>query len=272
MTDAPRNPDSDARSETVSETRRETVTGPAAQSITDARELSTGGDQAFERRSGAGVDRAPGPPAGEMRDDSGPTAAAAAAAGTRGAAIPRAAVVTPHDLVRWGPIVAGLVTSLSLFLVLSLLGVAAGAVAATATADPNAIATGGTIVTALVGLVAFVIGGFVAARAAGVSGRGRGALNGFLVWALGVTAILLLGALGVGALFGAAGSIFGQIRAANINPGQVQGQVQVTPSQAAEAVRNSALVGFVSLALPALAAAIGGALGARRASEVVEEV
>jgi len=179
----------------------------------------------------------------------------------------RAAFVAPRDTVRWGPIVAGLVTALSLFLMASLLTVGLGIAATGLTGNVNTVTTIGTITSAVVGLLAFVIGGFVAARAAAVSGRARGALNGFLVWALGVTAILFLGALGVGALFGAAGDIFGQVQGANIGPGQVQ----VDPNRAAEALRNSALVGFVSLALPALAAALGGAAGARSEEQVVEE-
>jgi hypothetical protein len=165
--------------------------------------------------------------------------------------------------------VAGLVTALSVFLLLSLAALGVGLAAAgsnTAANQTSTIGTAGTIVAAVIGLLAFVIGGFVAGRSAAVGGRGAGALNGFLVWALGVTAILLLGAMGIGALFGAAGQIFGQIQSSNVNPGQVN------PTQAADAVRNSALVAAVSLALPALAAAIGGAIGARRKEEVVETI
>ena len=184
-------------------------------------------------------------------------------------AVERTAVIAPRDSVRWGPIVAGLVTALSVFLLLSLAALGVGLAAAgsnTAANQTSTIGTAGTIVAAVIGLLAFVIGGFVAGRSAAVGGRGAGALNGFLVWALGVTAILLLGAMGIGALFGAAGQIFGQIQSSNVNPGQVN------PTQAADAVRNSALVAAVSLALPALAAAIGGAIGARRKEEVVETI
>ncbi|MFL5680674.1 MAG: hypothetical protein ACJ77B_08740 [Chloroflexota bacterium] len=175
--------------------------------------------------------------------------------------------VVPRDSVRWGPIVAGFVTALSVFLLLSLLALGLG-VAATDAANAgnqtSTIGTAGTIIAAVIGILAFVIGGFVAGRSAAVGGRGAGALNGFLVWALGVTVILLLGAAGLGSLLGAAGNIFGQIQSSNVNPGQVQ----VDPNQAAVAVRNSALVATVSLAIPAIAAAIGGAIGARRAHEV----
>lgn len=181
--------------------------------------------------------------------------------------IQRAAFVAPRDAVRWGPIVAGLVTTLSLFLLLSLLALGIGVAAtdaANAGDEPQAVGMASAVVTAIIGLLAFAIGGFVAGRAAAVGGRGAGALNGFLVWALGVTAILMLGAMGLGQLLGAAGDIFGQVQATP-DP-----NVQVDPNQAADAVRNSALIAFLSLALPAIAAALGGALGAREEEEVVE--
>jgi hypothetical protein len=183
--------------------------------------------------------------------------------------VQEAAFIAPRDAVRWGPIVAGLVTALSLFLLLSLLALGLGIAAtdvANAGDEAGTVSTLGTIAAAAIGLLAFIVGGFVAGRTAAVGGRGTGALNGFLVWALGVTAILMLGAFGLGSLFGAAGDIFGQVQNANVDPSQVQ----VDPQQAADAIRNSALVASASLALPALAAALGGALGGRRAEEIAE--
>lgn len=178
-------------------------------------------------------------------------------------------VIAPRDRVRWGPIVAGLVTALSLFLLLSLLALGLGLTAADAATSPDqtdAIGAAGAIIAAVIGLLSFVIGGFVAARTSAVAGRGSGAINGFLVWALGIVLILALGAMGVGTLFGAAGDIFGQIQASGVQPSDVQ----VDPQAAQDALRNSALAGFVSLALPALAAVIGGVLGARKEEDLRE--
>jgi hypothetical protein len=185
----------------------------------------------------------------------------------RDAIIQRAAFIAPRDSVRWGPIVAGLVTALSTFLLLSLLAIGLGVAAADTANAGEEVAPAAGIIAAAIGLLSFLIGGYVAGRAAAVSGRGAGALNGFLVWALGITAILVLSALGLSQLFGAAGDIFGQVQQSNVDP-----NVQVNPDQAADAIRNSALIGFGSLALPALAAALGGALGARDEDEVVETV
>ena len=176
-----------------------------------------------------------------------------------------AAFVAPRDSVRWGPIVAGLVTALSIFLLLSLLALGLGLTAADAANAGEDAGPAAGIMAAVIGLLSFVIGGFVAGRASAVGGRGAGALNGFLVWALGITAILLLAANGLGQVLGGAGEIFGQLQQTNVEP-----NVEVNPAEAANAVRNSALVGFASLALPALAAAIGGAMGARREDDIVE--
>jgi hypothetical protein len=171
-----------------------------------------------------------------------------------------ATVAVPRDAVRWGSIAAGLITTLTTFLLLTLLALAVGltAVDQTSSGDQaSTFATGGAIVGAIIGLASFFLGGFVAARTAAVIGRPAGALNGFMTWALGVVVILMLGALGLSGLLGAAGSIIGQV-----DPSAIQ-TPNVDPAQAADGIRNSALVAFVSLAIPALAAALGGALGAR---------
>jgi len=177
-------------------------------------------------------------------------------------------VAVSRDAVRWGPIAAGLITTLTTFLLLTLLALAIGL---TAVDQPSSgdqastVATGGAIVGAIIGLVSFFVGGFVAARTAAIIGRPAGALNGFLTWALGVVVILVLGALGLSGLLGAAGSIIGQV-----DPSSIQAP-DVDPAQAADGVRDSALVAFVSLAIPALAAALGGALGARHEQDQLIE-
>lgn len=167
-------------------------------------------------------------------------------------------LIAPRDRVRWGPIFAGFLTALGTFLLLSLLAVAIGATAVGSGADAQSTTQTGSIVTAILGLLSFLIGGFVAARTAAVTGRGNGLLNGFLVWALGTSLILLLAAFGLGQIFGAAGDLFGQYR----NLGSPT-SVDVNRAQLATGIKNGAFTAFLALALPAVAAAIGGALGAR---------
>lgn len=179
-------------------------------------------------------------------------------------------VVTPRDRVRWGPIWAGLLTALSLFLLGNILLIAIGATTVSAGGDNGQDAGIGTgIASAILGLLCFLFGGWVAARTSAVRGTGNGVFNGFLVWALGTLLALALAGFGLGSLLGAAGDFAGQIgrlgqdAAANVDADQIaQNRRQI-----ADNIQDGALGTFAALGLPALAAAIGGALGARKESD-----
>lgn len=146
-------------------------------------------------------------------------------------------------------------------MVLSTIAVAIGAQAVRAGAQGGAGAS--AVATAVVALLAFLAGGFVASRTAAVVGRGYGALNGFLVWALGLALILVLAAFGLGSLFGAAGELFAQYR--DLGAPQPEG---VDPNAVAEGIRNSSIAAAVGMLLSAIAAALGGFVGARTATVV----
>jgi hypothetical protein len=160
-----------------------------------------------------------------------------------------------RDRVRWGPIWAGLITALATFLLLTVAAVAIGAQAVDSGAEGEAAGMAGGIVGAIIALLAFFIGGFVAARTAGVIGRGYGALNGFLVWALGVVLIVVLAAFGLGSLFGASGDLFAQYQQMG------QPQPDVDPDAVVEGIRNGSLGALLAMLLPAVAAAVGGLFG-----------
>ena len=175
--------------------------------------------------------------------------------------------IAPRDSVRWGPIFAGLLTALGVFVLGSLLLLAIGAnTVRVGTGQADQVAAGGGVITAILALLSFLIGGFVAGRTAAVPGREAGLLNGFLVWALGLLLILALAAFGLGQLFGAAGDLFGQYRAAGAP--QPEG---VDPARVAESLRSGAIPAFISMAAPALAAAIGGFLGGRDQRTLVRD-
>jgi hypothetical protein len=160
------------------------------------------------------------------------------------------AVIPTNDdrAIRWGPIVAGLVTALSVFILLSLLGIGAGlAAAAPGDEPPAAIAT---IVSSLIALLSFFLGGFVAAWSAAASNPARGALYGFLVWGTWLLLMLVLSGFGLGALFGEAGSMLGNIRGP-----------EMTAAEIFDALSAGALGSFLALALAALSSALGGVVG-----------
>lgn len=167
-----------------------------------------------------------------------------------------AAVLPPRDGVRWGPVWAGLLTAFATVLLLSVLAILIGAVAADA-AEGDSAGIIGAVVSAVIGLLAFGIGGYVAGSAAAVTSRGWAAFNGFLVWALGLFVILALTAFGLGQLFGAAAEIFDQFR----QLGGAAGGVDVDRGQVLETIRNSALGTLAGLVLPAAAATLGGMVG-----------
>jgi hypothetical protein len=169
-----------------------------------------------------------------------------------------------HDRVRWGPIWAGLITAIATFVVLTVAAIAIGAQAVDSGADGETAGIAGGIASAVVALLAFFAGGFIAARTAGVIGRGYGALNGFLVWALGVVIILGLAALGLGSLFGASGDLFAQYQQMG------QPQPDVDPNAAVEGIRNGSIGALIGMLLPAAAAALGGWLGSREQEVVVD--
>lgn len=144
--------------------------------------------------------------------------------------------------LRWGPIVAGLLTSLGVFILLSLLAIGLGLGTAQGQ-DETMVAT---IVGSIIALVSFFLGGFVAAWSDNALDNRRGALDGFLVWALWLLVVLLGGALGIGALFGDVGGLFPTTEAPDLNQ-----------------IQTGALNTFLALVLTAASAALGGVVGTR---------
>ena len=161
------------------------------------------------------------------------------------------------DRVRWGPIWGGLLTTLTVFLLLSLLGLAIGLTSVpTGTAAAGAISgdTGrhSALWLAASGIISFLIGGYLAGKTAAVFDRTWGALNGAMIFFLAVPLIVWMASVGAGANLGGLGN---SIRH---NLGLVQSAT--TTSDA----RNAAWGTLIALVVALLASAIGGYLGTRR--------
>ncbi|HEX2913094.1 MAG TPA: YrzE family protein [Chloroflexia bacterium] len=179
--------------------------------------------------------------------------------------------VAAHDDVRWGPILAGLFSTLATLLILSLLGVAVGLTAASgqpggatgAANNANSYTTGAGIWAAVSALIAFFIGGYVAGRTAGVRRRSYGWVNGALVWAITLPLLLWLAGSGASGFLNAIGfnlagftnNITGAVNNATNNPGAV--------NNATDAARNGAWIAFAALIIGLIASALGGLLGSR---------
>jgi hypothetical protein len=112
-----------------------------------------------------------------------------------------------RDHVRWGPILAGVVTGIAAMLLLTIIGIALG-LTALGSDDPGTWGTAAGIWGGLSLLVSFFLGGWMAARAAATEFDASGALNGFVT---GAATLLLLVWLATSALTGALGFFAGTI-------------------------------------------------------------
>jgi hypothetical protein len=187
------------------------------------------------------------------------------------------AATTYHDQVRWGPIVAGLVTALSTQLVLSALGVAIGMSSIGGSGAPRSEAGGvgmnigiWSIISLLISLF---VGGWITARTAGRMSRNAALLNGAILWASTLALSAWLLSSGVTGAFGLAASNASSL----INQAQ---QTPTTPSpgvtaqQARDLAGNAAKVSwsFVMGSLLGLAAAlVGSAAGCRMSRPTLNE-
>lgn len=180
-------------------------------------------------------------------------------------------VVTPRDRVRWGSVVAGLLSALATFAILSLLGAALGATTLNANggtapngATPDQYSGVAGIWGAVSALLSFFIGGFIAARTAAVGGRGNGWINGTMVFLAGIVLIAFLAGQGAGNLFGAIG--------VNLNDLRILGSNTISdPTARATAVnnaRNGLWWSLGSVLVGLIAAGLGGVAGARDEREV----
>ncbi|QJE72037.1 hypothetical protein HHL28_01995 [Aerophototrophica crusticola] len=188
---------------------------------------------------------------------------ATAANATGGTAVE---VVPAARRISWGAVFGGVVLGLALNLLLSLLGIGIGLT----TVDPaqvggspaaSSLGIGAAIWWVLSMLAAMFVGGYAAARLAGVFQRGDGILHGLVTWAflLLLTFYLLTSAIG-GLVGGAFSTLAGGVRGATgaaqqaaegsgITGGQVAQQADrlvaqiapnATPDQVAQARRELA--------------------------------
>ena len=159
--------------------------------------------------------------------------------------------IARSDLISWSSIIAGVLSAFGLFVLLSVLGVAAGL-----EADEGGTVTFGpqiaSIITGLFVVLAFLSGGFIAAWTADVDETESAVLHGFLVWALFVVLLIAMVAAGLGAGIGASSRIF----SGTFTPGDTQ------------AVSDAGWAAVFGLVLAVGSSILGAVLAAR--SEVRE--
>jgi len=102
------------------------------------------------------------------------------------------AVVTPFDRVRWGPILAGLFSALATLALLSVAGLAVGFTAWDPGDNTRHYSIAAGIWSIVSALIAFFVGGYIAARSAAVAGERNGVLNGSMVWAVAIPLLIFM--------------------------------------------------------------------------------
>lgn len=208
----------------------------------------------------------------------------------------------PTDLIRWGPILGGLFAALATLISLGMLGLAIGLSVYDANDPLGGFGIGAGIWGAITALIAFFVGGWVAARSAAFAGRTSGIFNGAMVWFVAIPLLVYILGTGIGGLARTAGSVAGTVAetaasaagAAAANPelqatagavandpavqataGTVVDQAQATAQAAVDSVTpqdvnnvadtagRSAWGVLLSLGLAAAASILGGYVGSR---------
>ncbi len=169
--------------------------------------------------------------------------------------------VDRQDGVRWGPIWAGLLTALTTFILLELMFYAFGWL--TLDIGTDELGAKRWVMTGILALVAFFLGGLVAGATTIWKGLISGLLHGFMVWALGVAAFIALTFFGGSALLGSFGSLAHQV---GVGPQQVRSTTHVTNKEAdklAANAKDAAAPAFWGLLLPLASAMTGGLIGSK---------
>lgn len=233
--------------------------------------------------------------------------------GTFGRASPIAAptlvgenLLPVRNRLQWGPVAGGVVSAMSAFLLLTVLGIALGASVLEPRDTGEEIGRWAAAWGAFSVIAAFLIGGWIAARTASVEGSFAALMNGFVAGATALLLVIWLSFSGLGNLFGTIGASVGAIAnaaaaavPAAVTPGEVQTATGVDPAnpdaaidqagqaaqeaadqagrtlaaadnpQTFEAVRNGAIGTFLGLLLPLVAATLGGFMGKHTRQELV---
>lgn len=174
-----------------------------------------------------------------------------------------------RDRVRWGPIVAGVVTALTTLLVMTVLGLAIGTTAfEPGETGERTVGTAAAIWGIISAVLAFFLGGWMAGRNALGTADQNGAVNGFLVGAVTIVVMLWMIGAGLGNLMGLAGANIDEI--SQVTAGQpitaAEGDeaadtIGTAATENYEEARNSAWGTLAGLVVALAAAAAGGALG-----------
>ena len=159
-----------------------------------------------------------------------------------------------HDRIRWGAVWTGVLTTLSIYVVLQLLFFALGWLDL---GIDGAAGTTRAVVSGVLALIAFFLGGAAAGASALWHRANDGMVNAVVTWAVTVIALLLLTLVGGGALVGSLADSAAQF----VNLRTAGAGVDV--AAATRAAQHTAGAAALGLGLSMVAAALGGSIGAK---------
>jgi len=177
--------------------------------------------------------------------------------------------------VQVGPIIAGILTAIAVMIILTVLGLAVGSSALKPRDVGQAVGTGAAIWGIVSAIIAFFLGGWVAAKTAAVAGSGSGLINGLMVGAALLVIVLWLTGTGVSNILGSISSNIGDItnlaksQGGSVQQAQQQAQ-QVDPQKVFTSVKDSAWWTLLGIIIPLVAAAIGGLVGHNEREDVIQ--
>lgn len=160
---------------------------------------------------------------------------------------------TTRDRVRWGPVWAGLVVTVATYVLLQLALFASGLIDANFAGGVNE----GALLSAVVGIVAFFLGGLVTGATAPWRNLTDGALNAIVTWGLAIVALIVLSVLGGGFAAGGFGDLADQF---DIDTNALE---DVSTQEATEAAREASANALLGISLALAAVVVGGVAGAK---------
>lgn len=146
--------------------------------------------------------------------------------------------VARSDLISWSSIAAGVVAAFGLFVLFGAISVAAGLESLDTPYKYGEVV--GSIIAGLLGVLAFVAGGFVAAWTAHIDEPESAIMHGFLVWGMFVVLLVLVISLGAGAALGSAAGVL-TTSVDQLTPDEIQSAGWGTVFALAIAVASSVL-------------------------------
>jgi hypothetical protein len=160
-----------------------------------------------------------------------------------------------HDRIRWGAVWTGALTTLSILIVLHLLFFALGWLDLGFNGSDSG--TTRAVVSGVLGLIAFFLGGVAAGASALWHRANDGMVNGVVTWTATVLVTLTFALIGGGALLGSLADVATQfLDLRNAGTG-------VDIASATQTARDTAGWAALGLGLSVIVSALGGSVGAK---------